>query len=113
MFSLFGIDNKKSGIKIMGTFEIVKKNSLVKYSSLRVLSNKAYEKLSKSSSDDDRGVLVDSNTDGPPDNILDKVKFEIYGEEMITREVKLCGNTGRVYLPPAWIGKHIKVVRID
>lgn len=45
--------------------------------------------------------------------ILDKVKFEIYGEEMISREVKQSGNSGRVYLPPEWIGKNLKIIRID
>jgi putative transposon-encoded protein len=42
-----------------------------------------------------------------------KVKFEIFGEEMIEKEVKLSGNSGRIYLPPDWVGKHVKIVRID
>jgi len=42
-----------------------------------------------------------------------RVKFEVYGEEMIEKEVKYSGNSGRVYLPPEWIGKHIKVIRTD
>ena len=33
-----------------------------------------------------------------------KVKFEVYGEEMIEKKVKLSGNSGRVYLPPDWVG---------
>ena len=33
----------------------------------------------------------------------EKVKFEIYGEEMIEKRVKLSGNSGRVYLPPNWV----------
>ena len=33
-----------------------------------------------------------------------KVKFEVYGEEMVEKAVKLCGNSGRVYLPPDWVG---------
>ena len=41
------------------------------------------------------------------------VKFEIYGEEMIEKKVKLSGNSGRVYLPPNWVGHHVKIVRID
>ena len=43
----------------------------------------------------------------------DKVKFEIYGEEMIEKTVKLSGNSGRVYLPPNWVGHHVKIIRID
>ncbi|MDZ7761421.1 MAG: DUF2080 family transposase-associated protein [Desulfovermiculus sp.] len=50
----------------------------------------------------------------PPNNFLTtKVKFEIYGEEMIEKEVKSSGNSGRVYLPPDWVGRHVKIVRID
>jgi len=42
-----------------------------------------------------------------------KVKFEVYGEEMIEKEVKLSGNSGRVYLPPDWVGHRVKIIRID
>ncbi len=48
--------------------------------------------------------------EGPPST---KVKFEIYGEEMIEKEVKLSGNSGRVYLPPNWVGHQVKIIRID
>ena len=30
-----------------------------------------------------------------------KTKFEVYGEEMIEKEVKQSGNNGRIYLPPS------------
>jgi hypothetical protein len=42
-----------------------------------------------------------------------KTRFGIFGEEMIEKEVKLSGNTGRVYLPLDWVGKHVKIIRID
>ena len=42
-----------------------------------------------------------------------KTKFEVFGEEMIEREVKPSGNSGRVYLPLDWVGMHIKIIRID
>ena len=42
-----------------------------------------------------------------------KVKFEIFGEEMLEKVVKSSGNSGRVYLPPDWVGHHVKIVRID
>jgi putative transposon-encoded protein len=42
-----------------------------------------------------------------------KVKFEIHGEELIEKVVKASGNSGRVYLPPDWIGHSVKIVRID
>jgi len=42
-----------------------------------------------------------------------KVKFEIYGEEMIEKRVKSSGNSGRVYLPPNWVGRKVKIIRTD
>jgi putative transposon-encoded protein len=41
------------------------------------------------------------------------VKFEVYGEEMVEKTVKLSGNSGRVYLPPDWVGSRVKIIRID
>ncbi len=48
----------------------------------------------------------------PAEDML-KVKFEIYGEELIEKMVKASGNSGRVYLPPDWIGHNVKIIRID
>jgi hypothetical protein len=42
-----------------------------------------------------------------------QAKFGVFGEEMIEKEVKPSGNTGRVYLPFDWVGKHVKIIRID
>lgn len=42
-----------------------------------------------------------------------KVKFEVYGEEMIEKEVKSSGNSGRIYLPPNWIGHTVKIIKLD
>jgi len=42
-----------------------------------------------------------------------KVKLEVYGEEMVEKIVKLSGNSGRVYLPPDWVGRRVKIIRLD
>ena len=42
-----------------------------------------------------------------------RAKFGVFGEEMIEKEVKPSGNSGRVYLPLDWVGKHVKIIRID
>ena len=54
-------------------------------------------------------------TSGKPEDpgIPPKTKFGIFGEEMIEKEVKRSGNTGRVYLPMDWVGKHVKIIRVD
>ena len=46
------------------------------------------------------------------DDSKNKVKFEIYGEEMIEKRVKSSGNSGPVYLPPNWVCHKVKIVRI-
>ncbi len=42
-----------------------------------------------------------------------RVKFKVFGEEMIEKEVKPSGNSGRIYLPLDWVGKRIKIIRIE
>jgi putative transposon-encoded protein len=54
-----------------------------------------------------------NNKDSTVETNQSKVKFEIYGEEMIEKKVKSSGNSGRVYLPPNWIGHQVKIIRID
>ncbi len=40
-------------------------------------------------------------------------EFKVVGFEMIDREVRKSGNTGRVYLPRNWIGSRIKIIRVS
>ena len=47
------------------------------------------------------------------DAVHTKVKFEVFGEEMLEKSVKSSGNSGRIYLPPDWIGHRVKIIRID
>ena len=42
-----------------------------------------------------------------------RAKFGLYGVEMIEKEVKPRGNTGRIYLPSNWVGKLVKIIRVD
>ncbi len=44
---------------------------------------------------------------------LARVKFEVYGEEMIEKEVKSSGNSGRIYLPPNWVGHIVKIIKVE
>ncbi len=48
-----------------------------------------------------------------PGKLRGKVKLEVYGEEMVEKVVKLSGNSGRVYLPPDWVGCRVKIIRVD
>jgi len=42
------------------------------------------------------------------------VKFKIYGEEMIDKKVSPSGSSsGRIYLPPDWVDRRVKIIRID
>ncbi|MCP4575327.1 MAG: DUF2080 family transposase-associated protein [Deltaproteobacteria bacterium] len=43
-------------------------------------------------------------------------RLEILGREMIEKQVKTSGNScnsGRIYLPSAWLGCRVKIVRLD
>ena len=60
--------------------------------------------------DNDKERIAD--TPNNADALSNKVKFEIYGEEMIEKRVKSSGNSGRVYLPPNWVGHKVKIIRI-
>ncbi len=51
--------------------------------------------------------------DSAAEMFSNKVKFEVYGEEMLEKDVKVSGNSGRVYLPPDWVGHRVKIIRID
>jgi len=43
-----------------------------------------------------------------------KVKFKIYGEEMIDKKVSPSGSSsGRIYLPHDWVDRRVKIIRID
>jgi putative transposon-encoded protein len=42
-----------------------------------------------------------------------RVRFEVYGKEMVEKTVRLSGNSGRVYLPPVWVGSVVKIIRVD
>jgi len=74
----------------------------------------AEEKSRNESHPDDDG----ESTPGPEVGLSatdrsSRVKFEIFGEEMIEKRVKASGNSGRVYLPPDWVGHKVKIIRID
>ena len=42
-----------------------------------------------------------------------KIKLEAYGKEMVQTVVRLSVNSGRVYLPPDWMGCRVKINRLD
>lgn len=48
----------------------------------------------------------------PGSEVPPMAKFEIYGEEMIEKQVSLSGKSGRVYLPQEWVGKSVKIIRV-
>lgn len=62
-------------------------------------------------------MAADQDQNEPPasqkaDPPAEQVKFTVYGRVMIEKTVKPSGNSGRVYLPPEWVGAKIKVIRI-
>jgi len=55
---------------------------------------------------------LEKNTEKQPER-QPKVKFEVYGEEMIEKEVKSSGNSGSIYLPPNWVGHTVKIIKVE
>ena len=46
-------------------------------------------------------------------NSTPRIKFEVFGEEVLEKTVNKSSGSGRVYLPLDWLGKTVKVIRID
>ncbi len=42
-----------------------------------------------------------------------RVRFELYGLESVEKQVAASGKSGRVYLPMDWLGKRVKIIRVD
>lgn len=42
-----------------------------------------------------------------------EVQFRLYGEEVVHKTVTASGTCGRVYLPLGWVGKRVKIIRVD
>ncbi|MDH5402965.1 MAG: DUF2080 family transposase-associated protein [Candidatus Heimdallarchaeota archaeon] len=40
------------------------------------------------------------------------LSIQLEGYEVLEKEVKISGNSGRVYLPSSWIGGIVKIVRV-
>lgn len=49
----------------------------------------------------------------PPGTTGKKVTFEAFGEEMLDKKVRQSGNSGRIYLPPHWVGHPVKIIRVE
>ena len=49
----------------------------------------------------------------PEEQRRGSVKFEVMGVEVLGKQVKQSGNSGRIYLPPTWVGKKVKIIRLD
>lgn len=52
-----------------------------------------------------KGTSYDEKANGSP------VKFEVYGDVLIEKTVRQNGKGGRIYLPPDWVGKTIKIIK--
>ena len=50
-------------------------------------------------------MALEKNTTRAP------VKFEVYGDVLIEKTVRSNGKGGRIYLPPDWVGKTIKIIK--
>ena len=61
----------------------------------------------------ERRLTQDNHINNPDDERRGSVKFEVQGLEVLAKQVKQSGNSGRIYLPPNWVGKKVKIIRLD
>jgi len=58
-------------------------------------------------------ILKENSAEKGKSGSLASTEFRVFGQEMIQKRVKTSGKTGRVYLPGDWVGKQVKIIRID
>lgn len=44
---------------------------------------------------------------------MEKDVFQVLGYELIIKKVTDAKTTGKIYLPKEWIGRRVKVIRMD
>jgi hypothetical protein len=57
-------------------------------------------------------IGINNLYDKTPENEKE-TRITLFCEELLEKEVKLNFGYGRIYLPREWVGKKVKVVRID
>ena len=45
--------------------------------------------------------------------MVKETKIELTGYEMLEKQVRKSGNSGRVYVPIGWISKKVKIILIE
>jgi hypothetical protein len=45
--------------------------------------------------------------------VRSKTKFQLQGLEQTDKLVTASSTCGRIYLPLAWVGKRVKIIRLD
>jgi hypothetical protein len=41
-----------------------------------------------------------------------RIRFDVFGEQLIQKTVKPCGEIGRTCLPPDWVDERVKIIRV-
>ena len=45
--------------------------------------------------------------------MMKETKIQLTGFEMLEKPVNKSGNSGRVYVPVEWVGKRVKIIRVE
>ncbi|MFW9780261.1 MAG: DUF2080 family transposase-associated protein [Candidatus Heimdallarchaeota archaeon] len=63
--------------------------------------------------DENEGQLLSDTDQERSQSLVEDLpsEFKVFGYEMLDREVKKSGNSGRVYLPKDWIGTRVRIIR--
>jgi len=44
---------------------------------------------------------------------MKETNIQLTGFEMLEKQVNKSGNSGRVYVPIEWVGKKVKIIRLE
>ena len=61
----------------------------------------------------DKKQRTEKGSGNPVEIAKGSVKFEVFGNAMIEKRVRISGNSGRIYLPPDWVGHNVKIIRLN
>lgn len=56
---------------------------------------------------------MDSPAELSPEQLRDKTKFVLMGLDAAQKRVAASRSCGRIYLPRGWVGKRVKIIRLD
>ena len=63
---------------------------------------------------DKSGPEAGNHAAGPvPEDLAQRTRFVLMGLDATEKKVTASHHSGRIYLPLSWVGKRVKIIRLD